>query len=100
MSRLKHTNPSTKNAPQDSPEDEWFGPTTDTIKKLTTPTPDILVADAGTLFTFCPLTPRAKAWISEHVQPDAQWFGNALVVERRYAWALAEGMKDDGLVLR
>ncbi len=62
-------------------------------------TPDVLVRNEGTLFLFCPLTPRAKEWIDEHVQSDAQWFGNALVVEHRYAWGLAEGMKDEGLVL-
>jgi hypothetical protein len=48
--------------------------------------PDVLVANAGTVFTFCPLTARAEEWIAEHVQDDAQWFGNALVVEHRYAW--------------
>jgi len=37
--------------------------------------PDVLVHDAGTLFSFCPLTARAKSWMDEHVQPDAQWFG-------------------------
>ena len=67
------------------------------IKRNTTP--DVLVRDAGTLFLFCPLTPEAKEWIDEHVQSDAQWFGNALVVEHRYALGLAEGMKDEGLVL-
>ena len=51
------------------------------------------------LNTFCPLTLRAKEWIDEHVQEDAQWFGHALVVEHRYAWGLAQGMKDAGLVL-
>jgi hypothetical protein len=62
-------------------------------------TPDILVRNEGTVFLFCPLTPRAKEWIDERVQSDAQWFGNTLVVEHRYAWGLAEGMKDEGLVL-
>ena len=28
-----------------------------------------------------------------------KWFGHALIVEHRYAWGLAQGMKDDGLVL-
>jgi hypothetical protein len=63
-------------------------------------TPDVLVANVGTLFTFCPLTDKAKEWIEENVQDDAQWFGHALVVEHRYAWGLAEGMKDAGLVLQ
>jgi hypothetical protein len=53
----------------------------------------------GTLYTFCPLTLRAKEWIDEHVQNERQWFGHALMVEHRYAWGLAQGMKDDGLVL-
>jgi hypothetical protein len=45
-------------------------------------TPDVLVNNVGTLYTFCPLTLRAKEWIDEHVQDDAQWFGRKL-------WALA-----------
>jgi hypothetical protein len=61
--------------------------------------PDVLVRNEGTLSFFCPLTVRAKSWIDPHVQPDALWFGNALVVEHRYAWPLAVGMRDAGLVL-
>src|SRR5713101_9810310 len=52
--------------------------------------PDVLVNNVGTLYTFCPLTLRAKEWIDEHVQDDAQWFGHALIVEHRYAWGLAQ----------
>jgi len=62
-------------------------------------TPDVLVCNEGTVFLFCPLTSRGKEWIDEYVQPDALWFGNTLVVEHRYAWSLAQGMKDAGLVL-
>ena len=62
-------------------------------------TPDVLLCNEGTVFLFCPLTPRAEKWIEEHVQSDAQWFGNALAVEHRYAWGSAEGMKNEGLVL-
>jgi hypothetical protein len=47
---------------------------------------------------FCPLTAEAKEWINEHIH-DALWFGSALVVEHRYAWGLAQGMRDAGLVL-
>ena len=63
------------------------------------PNPDVLVRNEGTLFLFCPLTSSAKEWIVEHVEADAHWFGNALVVEHRYALGLAVGMKDAGLVL-
>lgn len=62
-------------------------------------TPDVLVANEGTVFLFNPLTERAKVWIEDNIQPDAQWFGTTLVVEHRYAWGLAQGMKDSGLVL-
>jgi hypothetical protein len=61
--------------------------------------PDVLVCNEGTVFLFCALTSQGKEWINEHVQPDALWFGNALVVEHRYAWSLAQGMKDAGLAL-
>jgi hypothetical protein len=61
-------------------------------------TPDLLVRNEGTVFVFCPLTPEAKRWIDEHVH-DSLWFGSALVVEHRYARALAVGMQDAGLVL-
>jgi hypothetical protein len=62
-------------------------------------TPDVLVHNEGTIFLFCPLTPRAKQWIGEHVQADAMCFGNTLVVEHPYSCALAQGMKDAGLKL-
>jgi hypothetical protein len=68
-------------------------------RQVASPTPDILVHNEGTLFLFRPLTVRAKSWIDENVQPDAQCFGAALVVEHRYALRLAQGMKDAGLLL-
>jgi hypothetical protein len=64
------------------------------------PEPDVLVRNEGTLFLFNPLTSRAKEWIDNNVQDDAQWFGTTLVVEHRYAWGLAQGMTDDRLVLQ
>jgi hypothetical protein len=32
---------------------------------------------------------------NEHVEPDATWFGHALVVEHRYSGDLAVGMVGD-----
>ena len=63
------------------------------------PDPDVLIANEGTLFLFSPLSRAAKAWIDEHVQEDAQWFGSCLVVEHRYALGLAHGLQDAGFVL-
>jgi hypothetical protein len=66
-----------------------------------TPAPDVLVANEGTVFLFNPLTKRAKDWIDDNVSSESwQWFGTTLVVDHRYAWGLAEGMTDAGLVLR
>jgi hypothetical protein len=75
---------------------DWFGPTSEIVNKVY---PDVRVRNEGTVFLFTPLTPAAKQWIAENVQPDAQWFGNALVVECRYAAEIAAGMREAGLVL-
>jgi hypothetical protein len=61
--------------------------------------PDVLVHNEGTIFLFNPLTAAGKEWIDDNVQPDARWFGTTLVVEHRYAWGLAQGMQDAGLIL-
>lgn len=62
--------------------------------------PDVLVRNEGTVFVFCPLTSAAKDWVDDNVESEAyQWFGNALVVGHGFAWGLAQGMKDAGLVL-
>jgi hypothetical protein len=78
--------------------DEWYGPTSDIVNKVLRD-PDVLVSNEGSIFLFQPLTARANVWIAEYVQPDAQWLGEALVVEHRYAVELAAAMRDAGLVL-
>jgi len=80
-----------------SPQDEWLGPTDADTKSSSIP--DVIVRNAGTLYLFCPMTERARAWIFDNVQPDAQWFGHALVVETRFAWGLAQSMIGEGFVL-
>jgi hypothetical protein len=61
--------------------------------------PDVRVRNEGSLFLFLPLTEQASAWIEDNVSKDATYFGDALVVEHRYARGLAQGMLDDGLVV-
>lgn len=60
---------------------------------------DVQVIGCGTIFLFQPLSDAAREWINEHVQEDAQWFGDALAVEHRFACDLARGMAEDGLAL-
>ncbi len=55
---------------------------------IPTSNPDVLVNNVGTLYTFCPLTLRAKEWIDEHVQDDASGSGTHLSwnIVMRGAW--------------
>jgi hypothetical protein len=61
---------------------------------------DISIENHFSLFLFRLNSQRASDWVAENVQPDAQFFGDALVVECRYAEALAVGMIADGLAVR
>jgi hypothetical protein len=56
---------------------------------------DIEVENHGSIFLFRPLTNAGSEWLNENT--DGQWFGNALAVEHRYAFDLAQGAIDDGL---
>jgi hypothetical protein len=40
---------------------------TTTTKKPPRVAPDVLVANEGTIFVFCPLTAAAKEWVDENV---------------------------------
>jgi hypothetical protein len=60
---------------------------------------DFSVENHSSIFLFRMNTSAAQQWVSENVQEDAQFFGDALVVEWRYARDLAAAMSADGLVL-
>ncbi len=61
--------------------------------------PDISIENHGTIFLFRLNTQAATEWVEEHVQSDAQFFGDALVVEHRYARDLATAAVADGLAV-
>ena len=61
--------------------------------------PDFRSENQGSLFLLFPLTQPAHFWIEEHLPEDAQWFGNGVVVEHRYIWAILEGIQNDGLAV-
>jgi hypothetical protein len=61
--------------------------------------PDISIENHGTIFLFRLNTQAATEWVEEHVQSDAQFFGDALVVEHRYARDLAAAAVADGLAV-
>ena len=60
---------------------------------------DVSVENHGTVFLFQPMTLAGRDWITDNVDPKATWWAGALVIEHRYAWAMAEGMTEDGLTL-
>ena len=62
-------------------------------------TPDFTVENHFSIFLFRMNTPAAQAWVSDHVQSDAQFFGDALVVEHRYAQNIALAIIDSGLTV-
>jgi hypothetical protein len=64
------------------------------------PTPDFLCENHGSIFLLRPVTQSAHSWIDEHLPSDAQWFGNGVVVEHRYIWAILEGIQNDGLAVQ
>jgi hypothetical protein len=64
------------------------------------PTPDFRCENHGSIFLLYPLSQSAQSWIKEHLPSDAQWLGNAAVVEHRYVSAILEGILNDGLAVR
>ena len=58
---------------------------------------DFVVRDEGTIWLFTPLTPSALQFLSEHIQDDAQYFGDSLIVEHRYVEDLLLGLSEHGL---
>jgi hypothetical protein len=50
----------------------------------------------GSIALLRPLTPDVRAWLEEHVDEEAQWFGSALVVEPRYLEPLVLALIEEG----
>jgi len=61
--------------------------------------PDFRCENHGSLFLLYPLTESAQSWISQHIPPDAQTFGNAIVVEHRFIWTILNGIQNDELTV-
>ena len=61
--------------------------------------PDFLLENHFSIFLIRPISPAAVAWIEEHLPPDRITFGNGVVIEPSYLWAILVGLQDDGLVV-
>ncbi len=64
-----------------------------------TPPPDIRVSNHGSVFLFAPTSGDILDLLLDLIPPgrDHHYFGCALVVEWRYADAVAEQLREDGL---
>ncbi len=58
---------------------------------------DFIVRDEGTIWLFTPLTPAAQQFLSKHIQRDAQYIGDSLVVEHGCVEGLLRGLQEYGL---
>lgn len=58
---------------------------------------DVHVENHGSIFLFFPQTDAAVRWIAENVEDYVSVEQGPLVVEHRFAHAIAEGMVVDGL---
>ena len=53
----------------------------------------------ASVYLIQPKTEKTKEWFNEHIPEDAQFLGNSLAVEWRYAQDILEVMANDGLQL-
>ena len=60
---------------------------------------DFEVQNEGTIYLLRPLTPAARAWVAGYIPDDAQYFGDAVVVEHRYIRDIVAGIVADGLTV-
>ena len=64
------------------------------------PMADIIVENHGSVFTFEPQSDTAREWVADNVQLEGwQWTGPAFTVDHRFAYDLAQGMLNDGLIV-
>jgi hypothetical protein len=60
---------------------------------------DFICENHGSIFLLRPVSPASFDWIESHLPSDRTTFGNAVVIEPRYVWAILVGLQDDGLVV-
>lgn len=60
---------------------------------------DFTVSDQGSIVLLSIYTDAAKEWVAEHLPADATRWGNAVVIEHRYANDIVEGIEADGLTV-
>jgi hypothetical protein len=65
-----------------------------------TTSPDVTILNDGSLVGFQLNTINARQWFAANVGAEGwQWLGTTLWVDHRYAYALADGINDAGLIV-
>ena len=66
------------------------------------PTPDFLCENHGSIFLLCPQNEQAIAWVDEHIGSENgfQPYWPTVVVEHRYISDVVQGIRNDGLAVR
>ncbi len=64
----------------------------------TSRSPDVRIDNQGTIIVMHPLSENATTWMEQNT-PDATRWGQAIVVEHRYADDVIEGMIGAGLAV-
>lgn len=60
--------------------------------------PDYIVRADSSLTMFYPQNDAAREWLEDHCE-EAQWLGNAMACEHRYAQDLIQYLQDDGFTV-
>jgi hypothetical protein len=63
------------------------------------PTPDFLCENHGSIFLLRPVSPASFDWIESHLPSDRTTLGNAVAVDHRCIWAILVGIQNDGMVV-
>lgn len=60
---------------------------------------DVVISPEGTIYLFHLCSRPAEQWVTDNVDPNAQRFAGALVVEHRFAGDLASALQRDGFTV-
>lgn len=60
---------------------------------------DFSFANHGSITLLTPRSRKAKSWLNEHINEEAQYWGASVVIEPRYVGAILQGIADDGLTV-
>lgn len=58
---------------------------------------DVFARCEGTIFLLSSQTTQGREWLAEHLDPEAQRWDSAYVVEHRYVSDILNGALEDGL---